>query len=141
MDVDAERAEKSLRSYIKAMGRAAYARAIESGDAGDDDDDGPDLEEVASDYWDGDFRALLLSAYYLIDSSIREEMHDLLEHSGGLFRRVFTGRPDVGSDEADDEYLADFTIFDGETDHPGPVNPDPGVEDRASNDDIDDLVA
>lgn len=139
--MDAERAEKSLRSYIKAMGRAAYARAVENGDAGDDDDETTDLEEVASDYWDSDFRSLLLSAYYLIDSSIREEMHDLLEHAGGLFRRVFISQPEVGSDEADDEYLADFTIFDGENDHPGPVNADPDVDSRAADDDIDELVA
>jgi hypothetical protein len=141
--VDAERAEKSLRSYIKAMGRAAFARAVETGDVEgiDDDDEASDLDQVAGEYWESDYRGLLLTAYYLIDESIQGEMHDLLEHAGGLFRKIFTAAPDVSGDEADDEYLAAYTIFDGSDDHPGPCTPEGNVEARASEDGIDELLA
>lgn len=123
------------------MGRAAFARAVENGDVEgiDDDDEAGDIDQIASEYWESD-RGLLLTAYYLIDESIRGEMHDLLEHAGGLFRKIFTAQPDVSGDEADDEYLAAYTIFDGADDHPGPCTAEPRVEQRASEDGIDELV-
>lgn len=70
--MDAERAFESLRDFLFFQAMRAYDRAVESGDYSYYREQGLDLDDLFSDYWD-DIKYTFYEGYYALKDEVRGE--------------------------------------------------------------------